>query len=208
MAGFLKLTDDEAISGSLRYFSLGNIQFTDNLGNDLALFRPREFSVDAGYSRKLSPKLSLGVALRYVNSNLAGNNTFSGQTYKAASAISGDVSIFHKGLKADSSGLNYGITLTNLGSKISYTNDASQKDYIPANLGLGIAYTKVMDAENKVTFALDINKWFQHHLPLAQHQAVQAPLKIQPTWLITVTRVLSTAGSNLLVMLQVVFLKK
>jgi hypothetical protein len=157
-SGFLKLDDDQAISASLRFFNLGNIQFTDNLGNDLSLFRPREFSFDAGYSRKLSKKLSLGVALRYINSNLAGNNSFSGQTYKAATAVAGDLSIFHNGLKADGSGLNYGITLTNLGSKISYTNDASQKDYIPANLGIGVAYTKVLDEANKITFALDLNK--------------------------------------------------
>jgi len=54
--------------------------------------------------------------------------------------------------------LNWGITLSNLGSKIGYTNDAQSKDYIPANLGLGIAYTKVFDESNKMTFGLDINK--------------------------------------------------
>ncbi|MBL0357388.1 MAG: type IX secretion system outer membrane channel protein PorV [Chitinophagaceae bacterium] len=155
--GFYKLSDDEAISGSLRYFSLGNIQFTDALGNDLSSFRPREFSVDAGYSRKLSKKLSLGVALRYINSNLA-NGTINGVAYKAGSAVSGDITVFHSGIKADGSGLNYGITLTNLGSKISYTSDATQKDYIPADLGLGIAYTKAIDEANKITFGLDIHK--------------------------------------------------
>ena len=54
--------------------------------------------------------------------------------------------------------MNYGLTLTNLGSKISYTSDANQKDYIPANLGIGVAYTKVFDEANKITFALDLNK--------------------------------------------------
>jgi len=157
LAGFYKIDDDQAISGSLRYFSLGNIQFTDNLGNDLAAFRPREFSFDAGYSRKLSTKLSIGVALRYINSNLA-SGTFNGVAYKAASAIAGDITMFHNGLKADGSGVSYGVTLSNLGSKISYTNDATQKDYIPANLGIGIAYTKVIDPTNKLTFALDLNK--------------------------------------------------
>ena len=53
LAGYYQLSESEAISGSLRYFSLGNIQFTDNLGNDLNSFRPREFALDAGYSRKL-----------------------------------------------------------------------------------------------------------------------------------------------------------
>ncbi len=156
-SGFYKLSDDEAISGSLRYFSLGNIDFTDALGNQLTSFRPREFSFDAGYSRKLSTKLSLGVALRYINSNLA-NGTLNGVSYKAGSAFAGDISLFHSGVKADGSGLNYGVTLTNLGSKISYTSDATQKDYIPADFGFGVAYTKVLDEANKFTFGLDIHK--------------------------------------------------
>ena len=155
--GFYKLGEDEALSASLRYFSLGNIQFTDNLGNELSSFRPREFSFDAGYSRKLSKKLSIGIALRYINSNLA-SGTINGVSYKAGSAVAGDLSLFHTNLKADGSGLNYGVTLTNLGSKISYTSDANQKDYIPANLGLGVAYTKAFDEQNKVTFALDLHK--------------------------------------------------
>jgi len=98
--------------------------------------------------------------LRYINSNLAGNNSFSGQAYKPGSAVSADLSIFHDGTagSSDGSGLNWGATLTNLGSKISYSNDATQKDYIPANLGLGIAYTKVFDETSKATFGLDINK--------------------------------------------------
>jgi hypothetical protein len=105
----------------------------------------------------LSKKTSLGVALRYINSNLA-NGTFNGVAYKAGSAVSGDLTLFHTNQKADGSGFSYGVTLTNLGSKISYTSDANQRDYIPANLGLGMAYTKAIDEQNKITFALDVNK--------------------------------------------------
>ena len=93
-AGYYKIDDQQAISASLRYFSLGNIQFTDNLGNDLSTFRPREFAFDAGYSRKLSSKWALGVALRYINSNLA-SGTFNGNTYKTGSSVAGDLSVFH-----------------------------------------------------------------------------------------------------------------
>lgn len=156
-AGYYKLDDDQAISASMRYFSLGNIQFTDNLGNDLSSFRPREFSIDAGYSRKLSKKLALGVALRYINSNLA-SGTINGVSYKAGSSVAGDLSLFHNGTKEDGSGLNYGVTLSNLGSKIAYTNDANQKDFIPANLGIGVAYTKAFDENNKLTIGLDLHK--------------------------------------------------
>ena len=160
LAGYYQMDELQAISGSLRYFSLGNIQFTDALGNDLNLFRPREFSIDAGYSRKLSDKIGIGIAIRYINSNLAGNNSFNGQSYKAGSSVAADLSIFNDGTSgsSDGSGFNWGATLTNLGSKISYTNDATQKDYIPANLGLGVAYVKVFDENNKATFGLDVNK--------------------------------------------------
>lgn len=159
LAGYYQLDELQAISASLRYFSLGNIQFTDALGNELQTSRPREFSIDAGYSRKLSDNLGIGIALRYINSSLA-NGTYNGQSYKPGSAVCADFSVFHDGTagSSDGSGLNWGVALSNLGSKISYTNDATQKDYIPANLGLGIAYTKAFDELSKVTFGLDVNK--------------------------------------------------
>jgi hypothetical protein len=158
-AGYYQLDDLQAISGSLRYFSLGNIQFTDNLGNSLQTYRPREFAVDAGYSRKLSEVLGLGISLRYINSNLASGQSSSGSTYKTGTAVAGDLSLFYDGSEGGTvSGLNWGIALSNLGSKISYTNDASERDFIPANLGLGVAYVSVFDELSKVTFGLDINK--------------------------------------------------
>ena len=157
LAGYYKLDESQALSASVRYFSLGSIQFTDNLGNDISKFRPREFAVDLGYSRKLSSKLALGVALRYINSNLA-TGTINGSSYKAGSSVAGDLHLFHNGAKENGEGFNYGVTLSNLGAKISYTSDATQKDFIPANLGLGGAYTKVFDESNKLTFAIDINK--------------------------------------------------
>lgn len=158
LAGYTQLDETQAISASLRYFSLGNIEFTDQSGQSIGSNKPKEFGFDVGYSRKLSSKLGIGIALRYINSSLAKGN-FNGSNYKAGSAVAGDISLFHDGTGGgESSGLNWGVALNNLGSKISYTNDATQKDYIPANMGLGIAYTKVIDENNKATFALDLNK--------------------------------------------------
>ncbi len=158
IAGYYKMDELQAVSGSIRYFSLGNIQFTDNLGNDLNSFRPREFAIDAGYSRKLSDNLSLGVALRYINSNLAGGQAVNGVSYKAGSSVAGDLGFFYTTAQENGAGWNFGATLTNLGSKISYTNDATQKDFIPANLGLGAVHTSVFNEVNKVSFGLDIHK--------------------------------------------------
>jgi hypothetical protein len=157
LAGYYQIDEKQAISGSFRYFKLGSIQFTDALGNDLQQYNPYEMAVDLGYSRKLSSKNALGIALRYINSNLA-NGNFGGQNYKAGSSVAADLHFYHHGAKENGQGLNYGITLSNLGSKISYSDDATQKDYIPANLGVGLAYTKVFDEANKITFALDFNK--------------------------------------------------
>lgn len=158
-AGYYQLDDLQAISGSVRYFSLGNIQFTDNLGNDLQTYRPREFAVDAGYSRKLSERLGLGISLRFISSNLASGQSSSGSTYKTGTSVAGDLSLFNDGSEGGSvSGFNWGIAFSNLGSKISYTNDASERDFIPANLGLGVAYVDVVNETSKVTFGLDINK--------------------------------------------------
>lgn len=158
LAGYYQLDETQAISGSLRYFSLGNIQFTDNLGNDLQAFRPREFAFDAGYSRKLSDVLSLGVALRYINSNLAGGQAVNGVSYKAGNAVSGDIGLYYSNMGEDGGGLNLGLAMTNLGSKISYTSDATQKDFIPANFGLGAVYSTVSNEVNQLSFGIDIHK--------------------------------------------------
>ncbi len=157
LAGYYKVDESSALSLGLRYFSLGDIQFTDQNGTNIGNNRPREFSVDAGYSRKLGAKTGLGLGLRYVSSSLA-TGPFNGVTYKKGSSVSADLHFFHNGVKESGEGFNWGVTLSNLGQKVSYTDGNTQKDFIPANLGLGSSYTKVFDADSKLTFALDINK--------------------------------------------------
>ena len=157
-AGYYKLDEQQAISGSIRYFSLGNIQFTDGSGNELGTGRPREFGIDGGYSRKLSDNMSIGIALRFIHSNLVGNYTDQSNTYQAGNAVAGDLSFFYTGQNEDGQGWNFGAALSNLGSKIGYTRDATQKDFIPANLGLGATYTKVFDETSKIEFGLDLHK--------------------------------------------------
>lgn len=156
-AGYHQITEDQALSGSLRYFSLGNIQFTDFAGNDLQRFTPREWAFDAGYSRRLSDKIGVGVALRFIYSNL-GNGTFQGTPLKPGTAVAGDLSFFYDGRNETGKGLTAGAVMSNLGSKITYTQDANAKDYIPANLGLGVMYHAVIDETSKLSFGMDINK--------------------------------------------------
>jgi len=158
IAGYYKLDNLQAINASVRYFSLGNIQFTDALGNELNTFRPREFGIDFGYSRKLSDKVGIGVGLKYIYSNLAGGAVTNGSTYKAGTAVAGDLAFYYDGKNETGTGWAFGAAMTNLGSKIAYTDNADQKDFIPANLGLGTTYTKAIDEQNKITFGIDLNK--------------------------------------------------
>jgi hypothetical protein len=159
LAGYYKFDESQALNVSLRYFSLGNIQFTDGLGNEWGSAKPREFSVDLGYSRRLTNRVGIGVALRYINSNLTGGGVTSGSTtYKVGSAVAGDIGFYYDGKNTAGDGWAFGATMTNLGSKVSYTDNADMKDFIPANLGLGTTWTKNFNEQNKLTFGLDVNK--------------------------------------------------
>lgn len=161
LAGYVKFGegDNQAISGSLRYFNLGNIDYTNDEGNPNGSGKPREFSFDVGYSRRLSTELSVGVALRYINSNIAaGASDFT--SYKPASAFGADVGLYYsktKEMDGDRAGtFSAGAVLSNVGSRVTYSQN--RKDFQPANLGIGAAYTYKIDAFNKITGALDLNK--------------------------------------------------
>jgi len=167
LAAYHKVNDESALSTSLRFFSLGNIQLTDFSGNILNTIRPSEFSVDLGYSRIISDKMSLAVALRYINSRLVIGDVGTGVVYRAGTSVAGDVSMFYNGTDESGAGLTWGITLAHLGAKIGYTNDSRNKDFIPANLGAGVAYTTVMDGNNRLMVGLDVNKLLVPSLPVA-----------------------------------------
>lgn len=163
LSGYKKLgkENNQTISASLRYFNLGNINYTNSSGDPDGTGKPREFAFDVGYSRRLSPYLSVGVTLRYINSNIAaGANTQSIGAYKPGNAYAADAGIYYtktKDISEDRSGtLSLGAVLSNIGSKITYSQN--RKDFIPTNLGVGVAYTYKIDNFNKITGALDLNK--------------------------------------------------
>lgn len=157
-SGYYKMDELQAISASLRYFSLGNIQFTDQFGQLQGSGNPREFGIDVGYSRRLSDQLGVGIGLKYIYSNLAAGAVSQGGVYKAGSAVAADLGVYYNGANEAGQGLAWGVALSNLGSKIAYTDQADQKDFIPANLGLGATYTRVFDESNKIMFGVDVNK--------------------------------------------------
>lgn len=158
VSGYYKVDENSALNLGLRYFSLGNIQFTDQNGNINGTGKPREFGIDFGYSRRLSEKFGLGIALRYINSDLASGAVSGSNTYKVGSSVAGDIGFYWNGLTTEGSGFTAGATLTNLGAKISYTDNADQKDFIPANFGLGFTWNKAFDEQNRLTLGADFNK--------------------------------------------------
>ncbi len=167
MGVYHKLNETSAISSSLRFFSLGNIQLTDFSGNILNTVRPTEFAIDGGYTRVLSDKMSIAVAIRYINSRLVTGDVGTGVVYRAGNSIAGDVSLFYNGVNGDGQGFSAGLAISNLGTKMGYTNDARNKDFLPANLGLGLAYTKAFNETSKITFAVDFNKLLVPAAPVA-----------------------------------------
>ena len=160
VGGYKKLDDKQGLAFSLLYFSLGQINFTDVNGQDAGTFQPREFKVDAAYSRKLSDYISMGVALRYIYSSLASGQFVGGAEIKPGMSAAADVSFYYQKpieIKEKNARLAFGANISNIGSKITYTND-SERDFIPTNLGLGSALTIDIDDYNKFMITADINK--------------------------------------------------
>ncbi|WP_035727091.1 type IX secretion system outer membrane channel protein PorV [Eisenibacter elegans] len=162
LSGYYKIDELQGLSSSLRYFNLGNFSFTDDIGNPIRDFTPREFAFDVSYARKLSERLSVGVTARYLHSNLTADLILSNQTEtRAVNSASFDLSMFYQSEALDFMGLNssfaFGANLSNLGPKVSYSN-ANEADFIPTNLRVGFASTTYLDDYNKFTFGMDFNK--------------------------------------------------
>jgi hypothetical protein len=157
LAGFYKLDNEQAIAVSLKYFDLGEISFRGYQNEPLGDFNPKEAAFDATYSRKLTEELGIGLSGRYIFSNLTG--AFTGSDAQAGNSVAADVGIYYTKLLQGprSSSLSLGAQISNIGAKISYT-DNNNKDFLPTNLRLGSAFKTDLDAYNSLTFVLDVNK--------------------------------------------------
>ena len=160
LTGFKKMDDLQTVGFGLRYFSLGSIQFTDPNGTPLNTGRPNEFEISGAYARKLSEKLSAAVTGKFIYSNLAAGNIVNGEVIEPGIAGAADFSLTYKTpvkVSKGESDLTIGLAITNIGSKITYTNSL-YRDFLPANFGLGGAWTFNFDTHNSLTFTTDINK--------------------------------------------------
>jgi len=149
------------IGASFRYFSLGNITFTDINGNALGDFKPNELAFDVAAALPLSERFSFGMAVRYINSNLTVGQDVLGQSTKPGRSVAADVSAFYfnDDIKIGDYDaiLRAGINISNIGAKMSYT-DNNENDFIPTNLRLGPSLTLNLDDYNSITIIAEANK--------------------------------------------------
>ena len=155
VAGYYRIGDYSAISGSLRYFSLGEV-YTDYENSDMTV-RPYEMSLDAAYSLMLSESFSLAAAIRWIYSDLRFDYS---EDSKPASAFAADLAMYYNNylmLGSRECQLGLGMNVRNIGSKISYYGD-EESQFIPANLRLGASLMVPVDEYNRFSFSADANK--------------------------------------------------
>jgi Type IX secretion system protein PorV len=161
LAGFYQFGGEvkQAVGVSLRYFSLGSIQWTDFNANLLGEGTPREYEIAASYSRQLSKNFTLGLTGKYIYSNLATGQTAEGSDkISSGRAFAADLSATYRtpiAMAAGKSNLTIGMAIRNVGNKITYLRSA---DFLPTNLGIGASWDIPFDQYNSIVISADINK--------------------------------------------------
>lgn len=160
LTGYYRIDEKQVASASLLYSSLGDVHFTDDFGNLERTFKPNELAFDLGYSRMFAEHFSGGIAFRFIYSNLTGGSYSGGDATKAGTSFAADISGYYNNnisLFGKDGEVGLGVNFSNLGSKMSYSDDAAS-DFIPMNLRLGGSGTVELDEFNKLTLAVDFNK--------------------------------------------------
>ena len=161
LAGFYKFSDRHTVGASLRYFSLGEIVFTDIQGDVIRPHTPSELEILMGYAFKLNQNFSLGLNGKFIYSNLTANVVSEGGARASGLAGAADLSFSYYNDEVSygrtPGKLAFGLTLNNIGNKISYTIE-NERDFLPTNLKLGTALTFDVNRYNSVTWIADISK--------------------------------------------------
>lgn len=158
---YTQIDNLQAIGLGLKYFSLGDIQYRGPQGTEEGIGMPRDLEVSLAYARKLGTKLSAGLTGKFLYSDLASGQSISGIDIVSARSFAADLSLTYRSpmtLGGNKGNLTAGLAITNIGAKVSYENNASVKDFIPTNLGLGVGYDMDLDAFNSLAFMLEFNK--------------------------------------------------
>lgn len=160
LVGYYRIGDYSAVSASLRYFSLGEVQLPSNIAGDddyANTINPYEMSFDVAYSLMLSEKFSIAAAVRWIYSDITYNYT---DETAPASAFGADLALYYQNylnLEQRECQLGLGMNISNIGSKITF-GGSDDSQFIPTNLRLGASLMIPIDEYNRITFAADANK--------------------------------------------------
>lgn len=160
LVGYYRIGDYSAVSASLRYFSLGEVQLPSNIAGDddyANTINPYEMSFDVAYSLMLSEKFSIAAAVRWIYSDITYNYT---DETAPASAFGADLALYYQNylnLGQRECQLGLGMNISNIGSKITF-GGSDDGLFIPTNLRLGASLMIPIDEYNRITFAADANK--------------------------------------------------
>ncbi|MET3115237.1 hypothetical protein AAKU52_002983 [Pedobacter sp. CG_S7] len=160
LSAFYKLSDRNTIGASIRYFSLGEVPMIDINQQNIGLYSPNEFAIDATFARKYSDAFSLATSIRYIQSNIASGQFISGKEIKAGTALAVDIAAYYKQetyLLGKDAIFALGATISNIGTKLSYMK-GTPTYFLPANIKIGTATTFFMEEHSQISFALDVNK--------------------------------------------------
>ncbi|MFN2395222.1 MAG: type IX secretion system outer membrane channel protein PorV [Bacteroidales bacterium] len=170
LSGFRRIDELQTVAASLVFFSLGDIQFTDEAGNPQGIYRPSEFAVDVAYARKLGEHISGAIAVRYIHSNLTQGQNVASMETRPGRSLAADVSAYYQrelNWVNTPATFSAGINISNIGNKISYSDDWNA-NFIPINLRLGPTLTLDLDEYNSLAFSIDFNKLLVPTPPIYQ----------------------------------------
>lgn len=179
VAGYWKLgsSDNQALSASLRYFSLGEVTSTDMSGGLAETLNPYEMSFDLGYSRKLSEKFSMGVVFRYIYSDLGFSDSYAGDNSTGASAFSADIAGYfttYPMIGRNECQFSWGWDISNIGTKVAY-NHGDNPAFLPTNLRLGASFMFPLADYHTLALNLDLNKLLVPARPRQSDYDMQTP---------------------------------
>lgn len=158
LGGYKRINKRSAVGASLTYFTLGRMDHTSEDGQNLGEFHPNEFAVDLTYSMQLTDYLALGATGRFIHDNLTEGLDVADQTTKPANALAADVGLYYQRDVDKNQQIAAALTISNLGSKLSYSDDDTENEFLPANIRLGGRYSYEIDDYNKINILLDLNK--------------------------------------------------
>lgn len=162
LGGYYKLGSRGTVAASLTYFSLGDIDMTDNEGMKVMVLHPNEFAFDLTYALRITDNLGLGASGRFMRSDLTNGQTINdgsgNQETHAANSLAADIGLYYQNNIDKEQSYALGAFISNLGAKLSYSDANNNREFLPANLRIGGRYTNEIDEHNKVSVLLDLNK--------------------------------------------------